>query len=309
MDSSVLTRYGEQEGARRGYNVKKPGRNSHHPLMAFVADCRMVANLWLRSGNTSSVNNMYSFLEDTLQKLQGKKIGLLRADSGFYGEETFRYLEERTEPVNYIIAARLYNPVQRKISQQKLWLKLGDGIEVGETPYCGLTGTKARRLVIVRQHVPERPQATGNQLKLFQDSETYNNYRYHCFITNLTLPSQQIWTLYKQRADAENRIKELKYDFGFGSFNIASFYGTEAALNMVMLAYNLMSLFRQVILQEKTQANLSTLRYRIFAIGGYMIKEGNTRLLKLSLAMKRRAWFLGLWNKTSQFSMPVSAFP
>jgi len=62
-------------------------------------------------------------------------------------------------------------------------------------------------------------------------------------------------------------------------------------------------------LQEKTQANLSTLRYRIFAIGGYMIKEGNTRLLKLSLAMKRRAWFLGLWNKTSQFSMPVSAFP
>jgi hypothetical protein len=123
------------------------------------------------------------------------------------------------------------------------------------------------------------------------------------------LPSQQIWTLYKQRADAENRIKELKYDFGFGSFNIASFYGTEAALNMVMLAYNLMSLFRQVILQEKTQANLSTLRYRIFAIGGYMIKEGNTRLLKLSLAMKRRAWFLGLWNKTSRFSMPVSAFP
>jgi hypothetical protein len=146
--------------------------------MAFVADCRMVANLWLRSGNTSSVNNMYSFLEDTLQKLQARRLVCLRADSGFYGEETFRYLEERTEPVNYIIAARLYNPVQRKISQQKLWLKLGDGIEVGETQYCGLTGTKARRLVIVRQHVPERPKATGKQLKLFQDSDTYNNYRF-----------------------------------------------------------------------------------------------------------------------------------
>lgn len=36
FDSSVLTRYGEQEGAARGYNPSKPGRKSHHPLMAFV---------------------------------------------------------------------------------------------------------------------------------------------------------------------------------------------------------------------------------------------------------------------------------
>jgi len=28
-----------------------------------------------------------------------------------------------------------------------------------------------------------------------------------------------------------------------------------------------------------------------------MVKEGNHRILKLSLAMKRRAWFLGLWTK------------
>jgi len=309
MDSSVLTRYGEQEGAKRGYNVKKPGRKSHHPLMAFVADCKMVANLWLRSGNTNAVSNMYSFLEDTLHKLSGKKIGLLRADSGFSGEEIFQYLEERGEPINYIIAGRLYNPVQRKISQQSIWWKLDDGIEIGETQYCGISGKKERRMVMIRQYILERPKATGKQLKLFQDSEIYNNYRYHYFITNLTLPAEQVWHLYKQRADAENRIKELKYDFGFDSFNMKSFYGTEAALNMVMLAYNLMSLFRQMILQEKTQAKLSTLRYRLFAIGGYMVKDGNKRILKLSLAMKRRAWFLGLWNKTSQFSMPVSFSP
>ena len=164
-------------------------------------------------------------------------------------------------------------------------------------------------MIIIRQYIPERPNATGRQLKLFKDSEIYNKYRYHSLITNLTLPAQQVWNLYKQRADAENRIKELKYDFGFDSFNMRSFYGTEAALNMVMLAYNLMSLFRQVILQEKTQPKLSTLRYKLFAIGGYMVKEGNNRILKLSLAMKRREWFLGLWGKTLQFSLPVSFSP
>ena len=42
LDSTVMTRFGDQEGSLRGYNPKKPGRPSHHPLMAFVADVRMV---------------------------------------------------------------------------------------------------------------------------------------------------------------------------------------------------------------------------------------------------------------------------
>ncbi len=48
LDSSVVTRYGEQQGAATGYNPKKPGRKSHHPLMAFIADVEMVANFGLR---------------------------------------------------------------------------------------------------------------------------------------------------------------------------------------------------------------------------------------------------------------------
>ncbi len=38
LDSTVMTRYGNQEGVVRGYNPTKPGRPSHYPLMAFVAD-------------------------------------------------------------------------------------------------------------------------------------------------------------------------------------------------------------------------------------------------------------------------------
>ena len=44
LDSTVMTRYGAQIGAARGYNPAKRGRASHHPLMAFVADTRMIAN-------------------------------------------------------------------------------------------------------------------------------------------------------------------------------------------------------------------------------------------------------------------------
>ena len=268
--------------------------------MAFVAD------LWLRISNTHSANNMFSFLEDTLHKLQGKKIGLLSGDSGFYSEKIFNHLEERETPISYIITVPLYAPIHKKISQQRVWLNLGDGIEIGETQYLGYNSSKARRIVMVRQRIQARPKASGKQLRLFRDSDIYNSYRYHCFVTILELPAQQIWNLYKQRGNAENRIKELKYDFVFDSFNINNFYGTEAELNMVMLDYNLMSLFRQSILGSKVQYKLSTLRYRLFAMDDYMIKEGNSRILKLSLTMKRREWFLGLWDKTSLFFLYVN---
>lgn len=35
---------------------------------------------------------------------------------------------------------------------------------------------------------------------------------------------------YRQRGDAENKIKELKADFGAESFSLKEFYPTEAAL-------------------------------------------------------------------------------
>ncbi|MDI9320734.1 MAG: hypothetical protein QM530_09725 [Phycisphaerales bacterium] len=35
LDSSVITRYGDQQGAAAGYNAKMRGRKSHHPLMTF----------------------------------------------------------------------------------------------------------------------------------------------------------------------------------------------------------------------------------------------------------------------------------
>ncbi len=159
---------------------------------------------------------------------------------------------------------------------------------------------------MVRQYISKRPNATGQSLKLFQEEGIYNQYRYSCFITNLDLPCEQIWTLYRQRADAENRIKELKYDFGSDSFNQQSFYATEAALNFVMMAYNFISLFRQVVLSQKVHQQMKPLRYNIFAIGGYIVKNGNQRILKLSLAMKRREWFRGLWMNTNSINTPLT---
>jgi hypothetical protein len=302
IDSSVMTRYGQQEGAKKGYNPKKRGRNSHHPLIAFIDDVKLVANMWLRSGDTSSANNFLAFLEDTLSKLKNKTVGLIRLDSGFCQSDIFDHLEQKQ--IDYIVSAKFTHPIQRLIAGKNGWIVLDNGIEICEQSHQASVWQKPRRIVIVRQKIKERPQATGRQLKLFKDDEEHQGYRYSAYVTNLRFAASDVWRLYRGRAEAENRIKELKCDFGFDSFNLNSFYATEAALTFAMIAYNLMALFRTFILQEKTQKTLSTLRYRTFAIGAYFEKLNGKIVLKIALSKKRRAWFSGLWNYSKTFDYP-----
>jgi hypothetical protein len=296
FDSSVLTRYGVQEGAKRGYNSQKRGRPSHHPLIAFINDLRLVANFWLRSGDTASSSNFLSFLENTLEKFENKKVSLIRLDSGFCSDSIMSYLEEKEKPLNYIVAAKLYHPIQRLIAGNENWILLDAGIEICEKQYQAKDWETTRRIVIVRQKISIRPQATGKTLSLFPEEETYRNYRYSAYFTNLDFAPAEVWRLYCSRGDAENRIKEIKYDFGFDSFNLKGFYATEAALIFVMIAYNLMSIFRMFVLQEKTQKRLSTLRWRTFAIGAYFQKINGNTVLMIALTKKRRRWFDDLWN-------------
>lgn len=44
-----------------------------------------------------------------------------------------------------------------------------------------------------------------------------------------------------------------------------------------------MSLFKQVIMGTKVQHFMKTLRYRVFAVGSYLINGGNQRILNHSL--------------------------
>ena len=292
MDSTVLTRHGEQEGAARGYNPNKRGRLSHHPLLAFVADARMVANFWLRPGNTNSANNVLQFIESTLHNLSSKKVGLLRADSGFYGKAVFELLEGRD--INYIISARLSHSLQQAIVREADWFTLETGLDVSEISYQASSWESARRIVVVRQSI-KRKNAPGKTLSLFAEDPDVSGWRYGAMVTNLSLPAVEVWRTYRGRADCENRIKELKNDFGLDSFNLNSFYATEAALGFAMLAYNLMSTFRQAVMRAKIQPTLSSLHQQVFAVGAFWNQNPKQNQLLLAVSRRRRAWFEGLW--------------
>ena len=187
----------------------------------------------------------------------------------------------------------------------------------GWTSYQAASWGKPRWVVGIRQHQKLRESAKGKTLNLFADDPVIGQWRYSALVTDLDLPAQSVWRLYRGRADCENRIKELKYDFAADSFNLHQFWATEAALNTVMLAYNLMSLLRQVLLKTSNikhssntvQHTLQTLRYKLFAKPAYLTTEGRKPILNLAIAMQQRAWIQGLWDASKIFELPAKFKP
>ena len=156
----------------------------------------------------------------------------MRADGGFSSRKLLDALRQLRQ--RYIVAQRLKAPVQRFC-----WHDDADwrdteiaGVQVqepaGERP--------GERIIVVRQRIAERADAGG---KMLLDLPAY---RFQALITNL--PSIQADTLsmcrrYNVRADIENRIKELRRQFGIKGLCCRKFWAMEAACHLAITAYNL----------------------------------------------------------------------
>ena len=124
LDSTILARHGtQQQGAARGYNPRRPGRLSHHPLLAVLAEANFVLHAWLRSGNTGAGQGAGQFLSEALSLLGSKhRVRTVRADSGFYADNFLSFLEERAVP--YIVVARLTTYLKSRLYQITEWQTL-----------------------------------------------------------------------------------------------------------------------------------------------------------------------------------------
>ena len=289
LDTTVIVRYGEQEGARKGPNPKKKGRPSHHPILAFLNRSGYVVNLWNRSGNTASGNGCVEFAKETLARL-GDRLKLLGclADSGFYRIELIQYCEARA--LEYVIAAPLSQVLQRAIYQLTNWQRVDEGIEVAEFEFQHQDPKweRARRYVVVRQRaVAGKTPPTGRQLSLYLDDAEWRHYRFGAYLTSSLKNPEQLWRTYRLRAADENIVKESKSDFGLEGFCLVKFYATEAAMLVRALFYNLITLFRREVLPERESRHTwHTLRLKYFIIPAVFGQDGDSPVLRLGVSRR-----------------------
>lgn len=304
LDSTVLCRYGEQEGSLKGYNPRKPGRPSHHPLVAFLAEGRRLLWASMRSGNSGSANGCVEFLKQALTVLpEEHRIGLVRADAGFFEKRLLEYLENQQLP--YIIVARLTAVVRKLVIHQipsTGWRVVARGIDVADLE-VSLPNWKAvkRRFVCLRQEIAERPEATGRRLI------DCPGYTYRVMVTSVPYAAEVVSRMYGGRADSENRIKELKEDLSLDTFCLKSFDATDAAFRMGCVLYNLLAQFRETVLPRSWfERRLRAVRDFVFLVGADLISQGRRIQIRFAMPEPDRPEFLRRLCTMSE-GLPIAA--
>ena len=165
IDSTVATVYGKQEGAEVGYNPTKKGRPSYSIKACFIANNGDCVNLRLDGGKSHSKMGFKEFFEHNLHLLPPNyKVTFLRLDKGYFGEDTFEYLEEKGK--RYVAAAKNTVPLRRIASSipDNKWEEVEKGsLYLTEIEYAYGTWKKKRRMIIKKSLLPKEVRCLVNK--------------------------------------------------------------------------------------------------------------------------------------------------
>lgn len=114
------------------------------------------------------------------------------------------------------------------------------------------------------------------------------------YVSNLT-PEEaaafQIVELYRQRAEAENVFDELKNQWGISGFCSRKAAVSQSSARMLLLVYNLWSIFVRVLKNQAGHTEAIKSRYGLLLIPAKMVLSGRRQIVKLAVG-KRFADFL-----------------
>lgn len=278
-----------QEGVRVGY-TKHGMKPCLHPLLGVLAEVRLVAQMWLRSGNASCGSNVVAFFQELQANLPAHvRLRAVRGDAGFFLPELLALWERLALP--YVVVAQLSEPIQNLIRGDLRWTTTDlAGTDVAEVRYQARSWQEPRRLILVRHRVAERPEAGGKQLL------EVPGYKFQALVTTLSTPPLEVWRFYNGRADCENVIKELQDGFAAQSLCLDRFWATEAALCLATLTYNLTVLFQRH-LGWRDKVTVHSLRYWLFTTPGLISHPAGKTTIKLAVPPREREWWRTLWEK------------
>lgn len=281
LDSTVVTVFGRQEGAAVGYNPRYRGKRSYDPLLCVEANSCYLWDTELRPGNAGpwagSVGVLASCFLNIPPDIREVRF---RADAGFGFNPVLEILEAR--PAQYAVVARLTASLKRVLGGLH-YERVNPRWEIAEFEHRPGDWPHARRCVVARRLIEE----TEPEPTLF----TLERYLYRAWITNLPLTPAGVWHYYDGRAAMEPPIHEIREDFALRKIPTRAFAANALYLEVVRLAYNLVTVFQRTCLPEEWQdLTLSKLRYKLFWLPGQLTRPQNRPTLRLANLPASRGW-------------------
>jgi hypothetical protein len=272
LDSTVLTVFGHQDGAEVGYNPRYRGKRSYNPLLCLEANSSYLWDAELRPGNASTWDGSGELLHTCFANVPPDIRELrVRADAGFGGNPVFDALE--TRPAQYAVVARMTPALQRLLPGLR-YTAVNRDWEMADFEHRPHSWSQPRRFVVARRFLS----AEEKQPTLF----SLGRYVYRAWVSNLSLTPLGVWHFYDARAAIEPRIGELLEDYALRKIPTRSFQANALFLEIIRLAYNLVTAFQRLCLPESWQRlTLSKLRYKLFLLPGELTRPQNRPVLRL----------------------------
>jgi hypothetical protein len=276
IDSSVVNVEGHQEGAVKGYNPKKLGNNCYNIQFAFCDELKAYITGLVRSGNTYTSNGAAEMIKEIMSYLKDEGLEItFRMDSGYFDDDILETIE--SFGCTYVIKGKEYPTLVAQVTDPSVVFVTGEeGRETTELTTALNTWKEARRFVVSRVLKPAKDRS---QMSFLEGSD----FEYFYFVTNTKLPSEKVVIAYEKRGNAENYIKEAKYDMAVGHLLLQSFWANEAIFQLMMLAYNLFLLFKMDFANgTEYRQQIKTFRLKYIFLAGKIIRTARSVVMKLS---------------------------
>ncbi len=301
IDPTVKPLYGHQEGAQTGYNPTKPGRPSLCYHTWFIANLRLLLAVDVRPGNETAGCYSHPMLWSLVDSLPERlRPSFIRGDIGFGNEGTICGCEERK--VNYLFKLRQTKKVKELITRFSIphqqWEEGGDGWECVDTQLRLSGWTKSRRVVVYRRqlrkepadYLPTLPPAADQPLlPLTMLTDESIDYEYSVLVTDLVHSPISLGQLYRDRADCENGLDELKNQWGWGGFTSQELKRTQLMAEIIALVYNWWNIFCRLA-KPDIHMEATTSRPTFQQIIGRLVKTGGQRIIRLCATGSKAQW-------------------
>lgn len=241
LDSTVSVRYGSQQaGAEKGYNPKKPGRPSHHPLLAFLQETGDCLGVRWRPGSAHTAAGAEEWLRLLVDRLgsAGVQEITVRLDKGFFSRSVVETLFDLD--VHFLLKIPNHRWLR---DHQRPWRRSerGEGIFPGAETWTATGSLWGGRLLSLQAR---RPLPVEETLEL----DTYEIAESTHVLTNLEgIHAISAWRLYNQGALIEQRIEELG-QLSAGQTAVDHLEGNALLWSLNALAYQLLHFIRSTAL-------------------------------------------------------------
>ena len=292
LDIDATEVVADKTSAAWTYNKNK----GYMPMVGHIAETGQIVAVDFRTGNTSPASENFEFIEQCQNALpEGSTVAALRIDAAGYQQKIIEHCDKNG--IHYAIRAKRCAAIREQIASasESDWQPLLDKQDKPSTYQATLRtlhciGDYDQAFTLIIQRTKKHGQ-TDLDLAAEENSDELNidGYVYRAIATN-----RDEWTdsaivhWYNQRGeDSENRIKELKLDFGGDTLPCSDFNANKVYFLISALSFNLFALMRQLLPEDLSHHRAGTIRWRLYGMAAKVVKTGRQLTVKLQENNKR----------------------